>query len=60
MWCGMAAAQWLLKNRATVLTGALPSSAKWLAFLGTWSLTYYMLHQPVMIGVMTVLRGLGA
>lgn len=57
MWWGVAAAQWFLKNRPTVLTGQLPSAVKWLAFLGTWSLTYYMLHQPVMIGVMTVLKG---
>ncbi len=57
MWWGVAAAQWLLKNRPTVLTGQLPPAAKWLAFLGTWSLTFYMLHQPVMIGAMTVLKG---
>ena len=57
MWWGVAAAQWLLKNRPTVLTGQLPPAAKWLAFLGPWSLTVYMLHQPVMIGAMTVLKG---
>jgi uncharacterized membrane protein len=57
MWWGVAAAQWFLKNRPTVLTAQLPSAAKWLSFLGTWSLTFYMLHQPVMIGVMTVLKG---
>jgi peptidoglycan/LPS O-acetylase OafA/YrhL len=29
---------------------------RWLIWLGTWSLTWYMLHQPVMIGVMSVLK----
>ena len=57
MWIGVAAAQWFLKNRPQLLTGQLPPAAQWLAFLGTWSLTFYMLHQPVMIGVMTVLKG---
>ncbi len=60
MWWGMAAAQWLLANRAMVLTGGIMPSVRWLAWLGTWSLTWYMLHQPVMIGAMTVLKKLGA
>ena len=50
MWWGMAAMQWLLKNHLALVTGSVPSSARWLAFLGTWSLAWYMLHQPVMIG----------
>ncbi len=56
MWCGAASAQWLLKHRRAALMGAVPSFAKWLAFLGTWSLLYYMLHQPVMIGVMMAIK----
>lgn len=59
MWWGVAAAQWLLANRMQLLTAALPSAWRWLAWMGTWSLTWYMLHQPVMIGVMTVLKKLG-
>ncbi|TFZ08195.1 heparan-alpha-glucosaminide N-acetyltransferase [Ramlibacter humi] len=50
MWWGMAAGQWLLAERPQVLRGALPPQAGWLAWMGRWSLTWYMLHQPVMIG----------
>lgn len=49
MWWGMAAGQWLLSNRPRVLQGPLPSATGGLAWLGRWSLTWYMLHQPVMI-----------
>jgi uncharacterized membrane protein len=59
MWWGMAAAQWLLAHRRDALTASIAPSARALAWLGTWSLTWYMLHQPVMIGVMTVLKKLG-
>jgi peptidoglycan/LPS O-acetylase OafA/YrhL len=34
------------------LSARLPAALKPLALLGRWSLTYYMLHQPVMIGVL--------
>jgi uncharacterized membrane protein len=59
MWWGVAAAQWLLTNRKDVMMGnTLPIAhpLRWLIWLGTWSLTWYMLHQPVMIGVMSVLK----
>jgi uncharacterized membrane protein len=59
MWWGVAAAQWLLTNRRDVMTGnTLPIGhpLRWLIWLGTWSLTWYMLHQPVMIGAMSVLK----
>lgn len=59
MWWGVAATQWLLKHRREVMTDSLPPSLRWLAWLGTWSLTWYMLHQPVMIGIMTVLKKFG-
>ena len=51
---GLAAGQWLLAQRAPVLTGPLPRAAAPLALLGRWSLSFYMLHQPVFIGVLTV------
>ena len=51
---GLAAGQWLLAHRAPVLTGPLPQAAAPLALLGRWSLSFYMLHQPVFIGVLTV------
>jgi uncharacterized membrane protein len=59
MWWGMAAAQWLLAHRRDVITGSIMHSARWLAWLGTWSLSWYMLHQPVMIGLMTLVKKLG-
>ncbi len=60
MWWGMAAAQWLLAHRRDLITGSITPPARWLAWLGTWSLSWYMLHQPAMIGAMTVLKWLGA
>lgn len=50
VWWGMAGTQWLLRRRPVLLTGSLPAGAGPLAWLGRWSLSWYMLHQPVMIG----------
>jgi uncharacterized membrane protein len=50
MWWGTAAGQWLLcrdPGRLDVLSAYAPRP---LAALGRWSLGYYMLHQPVLIG----------
>ncbi|NJM43259.1 MAG: DUF1624 domain-containing protein [Brachymonas sp.] len=59
MWWGVAAAHYCLKHHRTALDGAAPAQTGWLAWLGTWSLTWYMLHQPVMIGAMQGLKALG-
>jgi uncharacterized membrane protein len=56
MWWGVAAAQWLLAHRREVMTGSIAHGTRWLAWLGTWSLTWYILHQPVMMGVMSLLK----
>ncbi|HVZ43651.1 MAG TPA: heparan-alpha-glucosaminide N-acetyltransferase [Ramlibacter sp.] len=56
MWWGVVAGQWLLSHRAQWLRARLPAWTGPLSWLGTWSLTWYMLHQPVMIGVMTALK----
>ncbi|HEX6362877.1 MAG TPA: heparan-alpha-glucosaminide N-acetyltransferase [Albitalea sp.] len=50
MWWGLAAGQWVLEHRRAWLSGALPRALGPLAVLGRWSLTFYMLHQPVLIG----------
>ena len=50
MWWGMAAGHWLLAHRPAWVQAALPGAAAPLSWLGRWSLSYYMLHQPVMIG----------
>lgn len=51
LW-GQAAGRWLLTRRAHVLTGRLPRAGRPLAVLGRWSLSFYMLHQPVLIGLL--------
>jgi uncharacterized membrane protein len=58
MWWGLAAGQWVLKNRREWVTGVLPSTLAPLATLGRWSLSFYMLHQPVLIGLLLAVREL--
>ena len=55
LW-GQAGGQWLLAHRPSVLAGALPRPLRGLAGLGRWSLTFYMLHQPVLIGLLLAWR----
>ncbi len=50
MWWGLAAGQWVLAHRPAWLSGGLPRGLAPLATLGRWSLSFYMLHQPVLIG----------
>ena len=58
MWWGLAAGQWVLMRRRAWLTDALPAALAPLATLGRWSLSFYMLHQPVLIGVMAAVVAL--
>jgi uncharacterized membrane protein len=51
-WWGLAAGQWVLARRRDWITGALPRALRPLAVLGRWSLSFYMLHQPVLIGLL--------
>lgn len=55
LW-GLAAGQWLLARRAGVLAGPLPRAGQPLAMLGRWSLSFYMLHQPILIGALQAWR----
>ncbi len=59
LW-GLAAGQWLLAHRSAVLSGPLPWPAlgRPLAWLGRWPLSFYMLHQPVLIGAILAWRWL--
>ncbi len=58
MWLGVGAAQWA-PLRAWL---ARPAGAalRALAPLGRWSLSYYMLHQPVLIGLLLAWAALRA
>jgi uncharacterized membrane protein len=58
LW-GLAAGQWLLRHRPAVLAGALPGVLHPLAKLGRWSLSFYMLHQPVLLGGLMAGRAVG-
>ncbi len=49
LW-GLAAGQGLLARRRALLAGRLPHVLQPLAVLGRWSLAFYMIHQPVLIG----------
>ena len=55
LW-GLAAGQWLLAHRRTALAGAVPPVLQPLAGLGRWSLSFYMIHQPVLIGALMAWR----
>jgi uncharacterized membrane protein len=47
---GLAAGQWLLARRPDWVAGVLARPLRPLAVLGRWSLSFYMLHQPVFFG----------
>lgn len=57
LW-GLAAGQWLLARRRALLAGALAAPLSPLAALGRWSLSFYMVHQPVLIGAILAWRAL--
>lgn len=56
MWWGVAAGQWLLLKRRALLDQPLPVAAAPLAWMGRWSLSWYMLHQPVLFAILLSLR----
>ena len=58
MWWGMAAGQWLLRQRPGLVQGPIAAPLRPLAWMGRWSLAWYMLHQPVLIGLLALLTAL--
>ncbi|MEY4752344.1 MAG: hypothetical protein RJA44_19, partial [Pseudomonadota bacterium] len=64
-WFGVMALGWLLadllrRQRPEWLGAALPAGLRPLARLGRWPLSFYMLHQPVLIGLVMTAQALGA
>jgi uncharacterized membrane protein len=62
MWWGMVGAQWELAHRRHWIAGGVWRALHPLVVLGRWSLSFYMLHQPVLIGLLllvTALRSVG-
>lgn len=55
LW-GVAATRWLMRRHPDWLQAPLPTAAVPLARLGRWSLAYYMVHQPVLIGGLWLLQ----
>jgi uncharacterized membrane protein len=58
MLAGYVAMSLLMERTRTrpVATGPIPSAAGGLAWLGRWSLSFYMIHQPVLIGLLMAVR----
>jgi uncharacterized membrane protein len=49
-------ANWRIRHTLVPLNDRAPS---WLLFLGTWALTVYLVHQPLLLGAMSLVRQLG-
>ena len=53
VWWGMAAGQWLLTTRRAWVQRPMPPGTAPLAWMGRWSLSWYMVHQPVLIAMVS-------
>lgn len=62
MWWGMALGQWVLTRDVIpfLLSDRGATALSPLAWVGRWSLSWYMLHQPILIGALTLLVALKA
>ncbi|HWL73514.1 MAG TPA: heparan-alpha-glucosaminide N-acetyltransferase domain-containing protein, partial [Burkholderiaceae bacterium] len=49
-------ANWQIPHALVALNDRAP---RWLLFLGTWALTVYLVHQPLLLGAMSLVRKLG-
>jgi uncharacterized membrane protein len=62
-WFGMMLAGYLamslvMAHRRVAAAGPIPRAARGLALLGRWSLSFYMLHQPILIGALMLVAWL--
>lgn len=57
VWWGLAAGQWVLHRHPQWLAGG-SRAVRWLAMPGRWSLSYYMLHQPVLLGLLMAYKAM--
>jgi uncharacterized membrane protein len=55
MCWGLACGQWVMRRKAHWFSGALPRVMQPLALLGRWSLTVYMVHQPLFFALLGAL-----
>jgi uncharacterized membrane protein len=66
MCFGMATGQWFVRQHGAALErvgqafsrGASAAPLRGLALLGRWSLSYYMVHQPLLIGALSLLASM--
>lgn len=58
MWWGAAAGHWALRRRAHWFAADVTVMGRRLAWLGRHSLLYYLLHQPVLMGLLMALAAL--
>ena len=54
---GIGIGSWLLQHRLQALQRISRRSPRWLTWLGRHSLLVYMVHQPIMVGLLRVFRG---
>ena len=56
MWWSTAAGHWLLREHPGFLDRPVAAAAAPLAWMGRWSLSWYMLHQPILFGILLSVR----
>lgn len=57
VWVGLCVGRWVLQHRPQWLSASSPV-LRGLAVPGRWSLSYYLLHQPVLLGVLLAYKAL--